>query len=147
MLVWSTRGRPGAKGRPVDELLGAAAEDEAFNATASRTRAFKAPSGTFTPSRKSMARTLLLSRRALKSCFGSSTWAPFGNVNRTAFLSISPMQTMPSSDHTGTPSGLEGFFHFTSSARSGPAPRTTARSRANVSPRQSSERSMMASIS
>ena len=59
-----------------------------------------------------MARTLLLSRRALKSFFGSFIWAPFGNVNRTALLSISPMHTMPPRDHTGTPSGLEGFFHF-----------------------------------
>ena len=35
-----------------------------------------------------MARTLLPSRRALRSCFGSFSWAPFGNVSRTAFFSI-----------------------------------------------------------
>src|SRR5690348_17851551 len=109
--------------------------------------ALKAASGIFSPSRKSMARTLLLSRRALKSFFGSFIRAPFGKVNRTAFLSISPIHTMPFRDHTGTPSGLEGFFHFTSSTTAGPAPRTIPRSRDSVSPRQSSEFLMMASIS
>jgi hypothetical protein len=94
-----------------------------------------------------MARTLLLSRRALKSFFGSFICAPFGNVSRTAFLSISPMHTIPPTDHTGTPSGLEGFFHFTSSATAGPAPRTISRSRDSVSPRQSPDFLMMASIS
>src|SRR5262249_34225551 len=120
---------------------------QTFRPTASTMSARKAASGTFSPSRKSMARTLLLSRRALKSFFGSFIWAPFGKVNRTAFLSISPMHTMPFRDHTGTPSGLEGFFHFTSSTTAGPAPRTIPRSRDNVSPRQSSEFLMMASIS
>ena len=71
----------------------------------------------------------------------------FGNVNRTAFLSISPVHTMPSRDHTGTPSGLEGFFHFTSSTTAGPAPRTIPRRRDSVSPRQSPDFLMMASIS
>src|SRR5437879_8715891 len=61
-----------------------------------------------------MARTVLLSRRVLKRPFGSFSWAPFGNVSLTAFLRASPMQTMPSWDQTGTPSGREGFFHFTS---------------------------------
>ena len=54
----------------------------------------------------------------------SFIWAPFGNANRTALLSISPMQTIQSRPHDA-PSGLEGFFHFTSSTTSRPAPRTT----------------------
>src|SRR6266508_6653294 len=69
-----------------------------------------------------MARTVLLSKRVLKSPFGSFSWAPFGNVSLTAFLRASPMQTMPSWDQTGTPSGREGFFHFTSSITPGSAP-------------------------
>src|SRR6266566_6395801 len=60
-------------------------------------------------------------QRVLKSRFGSCSWAPFGNVNLTAFLRASPMQTMPSWDQTGTPSGREGFFHFTSSITPGSA--------------------------
>src|SRR5215472_2424680 len=120
---------------------------QTFRPTASTMSALKAAAGTFSPSRKSTARTLPLSRRALKSFFGSFIWAPFGKVNRTAFLSISPMHTLPFRDHTGTPSGLEGFFHFTSSTTAGPAPRTIPRSRDSVSPRQSPEFLMMASIS
>src|SRR5207248_8932307 len=54
------------------------------------------------PSCKSMARTVLLSKRVLKSPFGSFSWAPFGNVSLTAFLRVSPMQTMPSWDQTAT---------------------------------------------
>src|ERR1700761_8596330 len=94
-----------------------------------------------------MARTFPLSRRALNRPLGSFTAAPFGNVSRTTCLSISPMQTMPPEDHTDTPSGLEGFFHFTSSTMEGRAPTTTARSRDSVSPRQSPALAMMASIS
>src|SRR2546428_4833857 len=54
--------------------------------------------------------------------------APFGNVSLTAFLRASPMQTMPLWDQTGTPSGREGFFHFTSSITPGSAPLMRARS-------------------
>lgn len=57
------------------------------------------------------------------------------------------MHTMPSRDHTGTPSGLEGFFHFTSSTIAGLALRTMARRRDRVSLRQSFVALMMASIS
>jgi len=85
--------------------------------------------------------------RELKSFLGSLSSAPCGNVSRTAFLSISPMHTMPSLDHTGTPSGLDGFFHFTSSMTDGLALSTTWRSRASVSPRQSLAFLMMASTS
>ena len=60
---------------------------------------------TMSPSRKSTARTVALSSRALNTCSGSSSSAPFGNVSRTALLSASPMQMFPSRDHTGTPIG------------------------------------------
>src|SRR5579859_5549352 len=63
--------------------------------------AFRADASMASPSWKSMARTDLLSRRVLKSPFGSFNWAPFGNVSLTAFLRLSPMQTMPSWDQTG----------------------------------------------
>jgi hypothetical protein len=52
---------------------------------------------------------------------------------------------MPWKDHTGTPSGLEGFFHFTPSSIAWSAARTTPRSRDNISPRQSSALLMRAS--
>ncbi len=59
--------------------------------------AFNADALMASPSWKSMARTVLLSRRVLNSPFGSLSWAPFGNVSLTAFLRASPMQTIPSS--------------------------------------------------
>src|SRR5258707_260193 len=93
-----------------------------------------------------MARTVLLSRRALKSCVGSVSCAPFGKVNRTAFLSVSATQSMPAWDQTGTPSGFEGFFHFTSSTTPGSARLITARRCASVSLRQSPDFLMMSSI-
>src|SRR5438105_10956876 len=97
------------------------------------------------PSWKSMARTVLLSRRVLNSPFGSLSWAPFGNVSLTAFLRASPMQTMPSWDQTGTPSGREGFFHFTSSITPGSAPLMRARSWLSLSPLQPAVRRTMSS--
>src|SRR6266581_4722512 len=45
-------------------------------------------------------------------------------------------QTMPSWDQTGTPSGREGFFHFTSSITPGSAPLIRARSWPSLSPLQ-----------
>src|SRR6478609_9207316 len=126
-----TRGRRPQHGQLADHPL-----PQPFKRTAPRTSAFRSASGRVPPSLKSMARTLLLSRRALKS--------PFGNVNRTEFLSISPMHTMPSKDHTGTPSGLEGFFHLTSSSMARSAASTIPRSRDNISPRQSPALAMMA---
>ena len=103
--------------------------------------------GGFSPSKKAMARTVRLSMRALNNCFGSSIWAPFGKVNRAALLSISPIHTMPWRDQIATPSGLEGFFHFTSSVMGGPATRTISRNRDKVSPRQPPACLMIASIS
>src|ERR1700719_661041 len=92
------------------------------------TSAFRADALVASPSWKSMARTVLLSKRVLKSPFGSVSLAPFGKVSLTAFLRTSPMQTMPSCDQTATPSGREGFFHFTSSVTPGSAPLIRARS-------------------
>src|SRR5206468_2151680 len=108
--------------------------------------AFHADALVASPSLKSMARTVLLSRRVLNSPFGSLSWAPFGNVSLTAFLSASPMQTMPSWDQTGTPSGREGFFHFTSSITPGSAPLIRARSWPSLSPLQPAVFRTMASI-
>src|SRR5438477_10514962 len=56
------------------------------------------------------------------------------------------MQMFPSRDHTGTPIGRDGFFHFTSSTTDASALRITARSRASVVLRQSPGASMMASM-
>src|SRR5437867_4793985 len=108
--------------------------------------AFRADALMASPSWKSMARTVLLSRRVLKRPFGSFSWAPFGNVSLTAFLRVSPMQTMPSWDQTGTPSGREGFFHFTSSITPGSAPLIRARSWPSLSPLQPAVFRTMASI-
>src|SRR5438034_3523452 len=105
-----------------------------------------AASLTMSPSRKSTARTAALSSRVLNTCFGSFNSAPFGNVSRTALLSASPMQMFPARDHTGTPIGRDGFFHFTSSTMEASALRITARSRASVVLRQSPGASMMASM-
>src|SRR5205814_4504205 len=82
----------------------------------------------------------------LNSPFGSLSWAPFGNVSLTAFLRASPMQTMPSWDQTGTPSGREGFFHFTSSITLGSAPLMRARSWLSLSPLQPAVLRTMSSI-
>ena len=117
-----------------------------LSATASRMSALSASSSTLSPSRKSMARTVLLSRRVLKSFFGSLIWAPLGNVSLTALLSVSPTQIIPSCDQTGTPIGLEGFFHFTSSIMSGSAFVIKARSCDSVLPRQSPAFLIIASI-
>src|SRR2546422_7409475 len=108
--------------------------------------AFNADALMASPSWKSMARTVLLSRRVLNSPFGSLSWAPFGNVSLTAFLRASPMQTMPSWDQTGTPWGREGFFHFTSSITPGSAPLMRARSWLSLSPLQPAVMRTMSSI-
>src|SRR5947208_12653530 len=93
-----------------------------------------------------MARTELLSRRALKRCFRSLIWAPLGKVNLTAFLSASPMQRLPSRHQTGTPIGLLGFFHFTSSTTEGSAVLTTSRKCASMALRQPPGSATIASI-
>ena len=67
------------------------------------------------------------------------------NVSFTTLLYVSPVQMMPSCDHTGTP-GFVAFRHFHSSTTSGSASWIRARSRARVSPRQSPSSSIFASI-
>src|SRR5579884_3203433 len=117
-----------------------------FSATASRINSLRAASSTLSPSWTSIARTVLLSSRVLKSPFGSLTRAPLGNVSLTARLSASPMQTIPSCDHTGTPIGLLGFLHFTSSTAAGSACLIDSRSCDSVVLRQSAWDLIMASI-
>src|SRR5688572_16193429 len=53
---------------------------------------------------------------------------------------------MPSCSHTGTPSGFDGFLHFTSSTTLGSAALMRLRSRASVSPRQSPSAAILSSI-
>ena len=78
-------------------------------------------------------------RLALNSPVGSASIAPRPNVILTLSLNAPPVHRMPppARSHTGTPAGLEGFFHFIVSTTSGSASRISARSRASVSPRQS----------
>jgi hypothetical protein len=57
------------------------------------------------------------------------------------------MQTIPSWDQTGTPAGLLGFFHFTSSTTDGDAFLIDVRSLASVFPRQSGSLLTIESIS
>src|SRR3954452_10788699 len=87
-----------------------------------------------------MARLVLPSRLELNRPDGSSSDAPLANVNFTAFLYVSPVQMMPECDHTGTP-------HFHSSTTLGSACLIVMRARASVSPRQSLNALMRASIS
>ncbi len=63
-----------------------------------------------------------------------------------ALLFPSPVQMMPSCDHTGTPVGLEGFFHFASSTASGSASWISARMRPSIPSRQSPFSSIVASF-
>src|SRR5919206_4677831 len=84
-----------------------------------------------------MARRVLPSRLELNKPAGSFSDAPFANVIFTAVLYVSPVQTMPSCDQTGTPAGFVGFFHFRSSVISGSASRIRDRIRSRVSARQS----------
>src|SRR5688572_10826803 len=85
----------------------------------------------------SMARRVLPWRLALKRPDGSESAAPLAKVIFTTSLYVSPVQIIPSCDHTGTPPGFEGFRHFTSSTTSGSACLMSVRIRASVSPRQS----------
>src|SRR5262245_25058299 len=87
----------------------------------------------------SIARRVLPSKLALKRHAGSGMLAPRANVSFTTFLYVSPVQTIPLCDQTGTPTiPFDGFFHFRSSIISGSACRISARMRARVWPRQSS---------
>src|SRR5262249_7654814 len=107
-----------------------------FRATASRTSAFNAFSLIFSLSWMSMARLTFPSRLELNKPEGSFKAAPLANVILTAFLYVSPVQTMPSCDQTGTP-GDVAFAHFHSSTISGSASWMILRTCARVLPRQS----------
>src|SRR5512135_2356460 len=54
---------------------------------------------------------------------------------------------MPSCSHTGTPSGLDTFRHFTSSTTLGAASLMSARRRDSISPRHPPRALILASIS
>src|SRR5436305_9915948 len=88
-----------------------------------------------------MARLVLPSRLELKRPEGSSNEAPFAKVIFTTFLYVSPVQIIPACDHTGTP------LHFHSSTTSGSACLIRVRTLASVSPRQSLNSLILASIS
>src|SRR5260370_29785494 len=81
----------------------------------------------------SMARLTFPSRLELNRRAGSFNPAPLANVILTAFLYVSPVQTMPPRDQTGVP------LHFHSSTISGSAWCMISRTFASVFPRQRSE--------
>src|SRR5258707_6092472 len=107
-----------------------------LSATAARMRSFKAASSTLSPSWMSMARLTFPSRLELKRPEGSFNAAPLANVILTAFLYVSPVQTMPAWEKTGVP-GDVAFTHFHSSTISGSAWCMMSRTFASVFPRQS----------
>src|SRR5436190_9898156 len=78
-----------------------------------------------------MARRVLPSRLELNRPDGSANEAPLAKVIFTTFLYVSPVQMMPSCDHTGTPR------HFHSSITSGSACLIKVRICASNLPRQS----------
>src|SRR5881398_703893 len=102
--------------------------------------AFNAFSSILSPSWKSMARLVLPPRLELKRPEGSSNEAPLAKAIFTTFLYVSPVQIIPSCDHTGTP------LHFHSSTTSGSACLTTVRIRLSILPRQSANSLTLASI-
>src|SRR5687767_1484449 len=86
----------------------------------------------------SIARRVLPSKLELKRRDGTGMLAPRANVSFTTFLYVSPVQTIPWCDQTGTPAiAFDGFLHFRSSIISGSASRISARMRARASSRQS----------
>src|SRR5437867_12112099 len=84
----------------------------------------------------SIARRTFPSRLELKRRAGSFRNAPLAKVSFTTFLYDSPVQMMPSCDHTGVP-GLVGLTHFHSSTTSGSASWMSDRILLRVFPRQS----------
>src|SRR5213083_1069205 len=116
-----------------------------LSASAARMRSFKAASSTLPPSWMSMARLTFPSRLELNRPEGSFNAAPLANVILTAFLYVSPVQTMPPWDQTGVP-GDVGLIHFHSSTISGSASCTISRTFASVFPRQSPSSLIFSSI-
>src|SRR6266853_4846471 len=88
----------------------------------------------------SIARLTFPSRLELNSRAGSFNAAPLANVILTAFLYVSPVQTMPPWDQTGVP------LHFHSSTISGSASCMISRTFASVFPRQSPSSLIFSSI-
>src|SRR5512142_1372402 len=87
----------------------------------------------------SIALRMWPSRLELKKWDGSGRLAPRANVSFTAFVYVSPVQTIPLCDQTGIPAiAFDGFLHFRSSIIPGSASRISARMRARVFSRQSS---------
>src|SRR5919204_102475 len=109
---------------------------ELLRATAWRTSALKADASTSSPSWMSIARRVFPSRLELNRRAGSFRDAPLAKVSFTTFLYDSPVQMMPSCDHTGVP-GLVGLTHFHSSTTSGSASLMSVRILLRVFPRQS----------
>src|SRR3954453_18744057 len=93
----------------------------------------------------SIARRTLPSRLELKRPAGSFSDAPLAKVSLTTALYVSPVQMIPSCDHTGVP-GLVGLTHFHSSPTSGPASRTNSPILLKVLPRQSPSSEMRSEI-
>src|SRR5213596_2401921 len=108
-------------------------------------RSFKAASSILSPSWMSMARLTFPSRLELNRPEGTFNAAPFANVIVTAFLYVSPVQTMPPWDQTGVP-GFVGFTHFHSSTISGSASCMISRTFSSVFPRQSPSSLIFSSI-
>src|SRR5262252_6835262 len=121
--------------------LGLAFPTEVLRATAARMSALNAPASTSSPSWMSIARLTFPSRLALKSLVGSCNAAPLAKVNFTLDLYDSPVQMMPSCDHTGVP------IHFHSSTTSGSASLMSVRILLKVIPRQSPRSAILSSIS
>src|SRR5215510_9109293 len=121
--------------------LGLALPPDVLRATAARMSALNAPASTSSPSWMSIARLTFPSRLALKSLAGSFNEAPLAKVNFTIDLYDSPVQMIPSCDHTGVP------IHFHSSTTSGSASLMSVRILLKVSPRQSPSSVILLSIS
>src|SRR5262245_27662510 len=103
--------------------------------------ALNAPVSIFSPSWMSIARLTFPSRLELKSLAGSFNEAPFAKVSFTIDLYDSPVQMIPSCDHTGVP------IHFHSSTTSGSASLMSLRILLKLSPRQSPRSAILWSIS
>jgi hypothetical protein len=109
-----------------------------FWATAALMSAWNAPGSTCSPSWMSIALRVPPSKLELKRRDGSGRLAPRANVSFTTFLYVSPVQTIPLCDQTGTPViAFDGFLHLRSSTISGSASRISALMRARVWSRQS----------
>src|SRR5579885_1906767 len=93
----------------------------------------------------SMARLTFPSRLELKRRAGSFNAAHLANVILTAFLYVSPVQTMPPRDQTGTP-GDVGLTHFHSSTISGSAACMISRTLPRAFARQSPSSLIFSSI-